>query len=143
MEPLSPAPWPSPMQLAQPTWVEPMMKAGVGIMPPALQSSPCAAEFLRLRSDFEKAGALAKAANGQHVPFEDFCKAVTSLSVASNRWTRFTRGKAAACGIPGEAVAQLKRQDDHLADLKKKVCDPRLRPKPRPMQIANWDRGNP
>jgi hypothetical protein len=132
-EPAQPqAAWPSPQQPnAGP--VAPMMGmgggGGGGMMSPmggspggGGQAPPCFAEFTKLRGEFEKTGAAAKAANEKHVAREEFCKVITALSGASNRWTRYTVAKAAGCGIPAEAVKQIKAQDEHLATLKKNIC---------------------
>jgi hypothetical protein len=95
----------------------PGMGGGGGGQPP-----PCLAEFTKLREEVEKRGAAAKAGNEQHVQREEFCKLITALATASNKWAHYTATKAKDCGIPGEAVKQIKAQDEHLTGLRKQVC---------------------
>jgi hypothetical protein len=110
------APMGAPAMSPVPGMMSPMGAPGGG------QPPPCFAEFTKLRTDVEKHGAAAKAANERHVQREEFCKLITALSAASNRWFKFTVAKAKECGIPSDAVTQIKGQDEHLAGLKKQVC---------------------
>jgi hypothetical protein len=86
------------------------------------QEPPCIAEFTKLRMETEKRGAAAKAANERHAQREEFCKIVTALWAAADKWSKFTEAKAKGCGIPGEAVTQIKAQSDHLGQLKTTIC---------------------
>jgi hypothetical protein len=120
-QPQNPAAWPS--HNAAPGGAPPMMAPGMmgpggGGRPP-----PCLEEFTKLRGEVEKRGAAAKVASDKHVAREEFCKAVTALWAASNKWAKFTVAKASSCGIPSEAVTQIKAQDEHLGKLKEQVCN--------------------
>jgi len=105
------------MSMGGPGMGGPGMGGGGGGQPP-----PCLTEFLKLRGEVEKRGAAAKAGNEQHVQREEFCKLITALATASNKWTHYSVTKAKECGIPGEAVASIKAQDEHLTGLRKQVC---------------------
>jgi hypothetical protein len=121
------AAWPSQHQASMPgAPMSPMAAPGAGTMSPTGaaggQPPPCFQEFLKLRTEVEKRGAAAKAGNERHVQREELCKLVSALSAASATWTKYTATKAKECGIPADAVAQIKGQDEHLAGLKKQIC---------------------
>jgi hypothetical protein len=71
----------------------------------------------------EKRGAAAKAANERHAPREEFCKVITSLAVATEKWAKFTEKEAKGCGIPGDAVTQIKGESEHLGKIKTQICN--------------------
>jgi hypothetical protein len=85
-------------------------------------SPPCFTEFTKLRTEVEKRGAAAKAANEHHAQREEFCKVITALAVAADKWAKFTEKEAKGCGIPGDAVTQIKGESEHLGKLKTQVC---------------------
>lgn len=122
-QPQQPAAWPSqsapPAGAASPMMAPGMMGGpGGGGRPP-----PCFEEFTKLRGEVEKRGAAAKVASDKHVAREEFCKVVTALATAANKWAKFTVAKASSCGIPSDAVTQIKAQDEHLGKLKEQVCN--------------------
>jgi hypothetical protein len=84
---------------------------------------PCITEFTKLRGEVEKRGAAAKAANEHHAPREEFCKVITALSVAAEKWAKYTEKEAKGCGIPGDAVTQIKNESEHLGKIKTQVCN--------------------
>jgi hypothetical protein len=123
-QPQHPAAWPS--QSAPPAGAPPLMAPAPGMMGGpggGGQPPPCFEEFTKLRGEVEKRGAAAKVANEKHAAREEFCKVVAALANASNKWAKFTAAKASSCGIPSEAVTQIKAQDEHLAKLKEQVCN--------------------
>jgi hypothetical protein len=83
---------------------------------------PCFTEFTKLRTEVEKRGAAAKAANERHAQRDEFCKVITSLAVAAEKWAKFTEKEAKGCGIPGDAVTQIKGESEHLGKIKTQVC---------------------
>jgi hypothetical protein len=83
---------------------------------------PCFTEFTKLRTEVEKRGAAAKAANERKAPREEFCKVITSLAVAAEKWAKFTEKEAKGCGIPGDAVTQIKGESEHLGKIKTQIC---------------------
>jgi len=84
---------------------------------------PCFEEFVKLRGEFEKRAVATKSASERKVQREEFCKVVTALHAASTKWTKFTVAKASGCGIPNDAVTQIKAQDEHIGKLKEQVCN--------------------
>ncbi len=83
---------------------------------------PCFTEFSKLRIEVEKRGAAAKAANERKAPREEFCKVVSALAGAAEKWAKYTEKEAKGCGIPGDAVTQIKAESEHLGKLKTQVC---------------------
>jgi hypothetical protein len=84
---------------------------------------PCFTEFTKLRTEVEKRGAAAKAASERKAPREEFCKVITSLAVAAEKWAKFTEKEAKGCGIPGDAVTQIKTESEHLGKVKTQICN--------------------
>jgi len=122
-----PAAWPA-HSAAAPGGAPPMMPPGgmsSGGMSPmgGQRPPPCFEEFVKLRGDFEKRAQATKAGSERKVQREEFCKLVTTLAAASSKWTKFTVAKASSCGIPGDAVTQIKAQDEHIGKLKEQVCN--------------------
>jgi hypothetical protein len=128
-QPQPQAAWPSQRADAAPV-APPMMGVpgmspmggGMGAPPGAQQMPPCFKEFSKLREDTEKAGAAAQAGNARHVPHEELCKLVTALSNAATKWAKFTVAKASNCGIPPDAVKQIKAQGENLVKVKTQAC---------------------
>ena len=83
---------------------------------------PCFTEFTKLRTEVEKRGAAAKAANEHKASREEFCKVITALFVAAGKWAKFTEKEAKGCGIPADAVTQIKGESEHLGKIKTQVC---------------------
>jgi hypothetical protein len=129
-QPQGQAAWPSQHAEATPA-APPMMGLGGGVPgmtspmggPPGGQRPPpCFGEFSKLREEVEKAGAAASAGNARHAEREELCKLVTALSSAATKWAKFTVTKASGCGIPPDAVKQIKMQGEHLVKVKTQVC---------------------
>jgi hypothetical protein len=109
------------------------MAPGGGMMPPGGGGMmgpggggepPCVAEFHKLRGEFEKRAVAAKSAHEQKQPptREEFCTLISAASAASAKWAKYTVAQGKSCGIPADAVKQIKGQDDYMAKLKKQVC---------------------
>jgi hypothetical protein len=114
------APWPGQQSAAPPPMMgspgmSPMGGGGGG-------APPCFIEFTKLRTEVEKRGAAAKAANERHAQREEFCKVITALAGAAEKWAKFTEKEAKGCGIPGDAVTQIKGESEHLGKIKTQVC---------------------
>ncbi len=114
MAPMTPAPM-TPM-MAPPQMGAPQMGAPSGPV------NECAKEFMRLRGEVEKRGAVAKAVNDRKGSREELCSAITGIHAAQVKWTKYTEANHTKCGIPPEVVKELKSGQDHLAKLRKNVC---------------------
>jgi hypothetical protein len=86
------------------------------------QPPPCVAEFLRLRGVVEKEGLAAKAAHDKQASREEMCKIITVFSAAEEKMTKYAETNATTCGIPAEAVKQMKGNHTHTAMVQKQIC---------------------
>jgi hypothetical protein len=123
-QPAQPAPMVQPAQpMALPGPTGPMMGGGppMGGGPTAAQQA-CIQEFTKYREEVEKRAMAAKTASEKKVTREEMCTLVTAYSAAETKWIKFSEDNMAKCGIPKEAVAQIKGSHVHTADARKKIC---------------------
>ena len=115
------APWPAAAQPSQPMAMPapsgPMMGGG-----PTAAQQACIQEFGKFREEVEKRALAAKAGSEKKVPREEMCTLVTAYSAAETKWIKFSEDNMAKCGIPKEAVNQIKGVHVHTADARKKIC---------------------
>jgi hypothetical protein len=86
------------------------------------QPPPCVTEFMKMRDDVQKLGMAAKTAHDKNASREEMCKVITSFSVAEEKMVKFAATNAAGCGIPAEAVAQMRENHTHSAMIRKQIC---------------------
>jgi len=100
-----------------------MMAPGpAGASPWPGNTPPCVAEFMRLREAVEKQGLAAKAAHDKNGSREDMCKAITSFTAAEEKMVKYADANASGCGIPAQAVQQMKGNHVHTLQIRKQVC---------------------
>jgi len=122
--PAQPAPMVQPAQpMALPAPTGPMMGGGapMGGGPNAAQQA-CIQEFAKYREEVEKRAIAAKTASEKKATREEMCSLVTAYSAAEAKWIKFSEDNMAKCGIPKEAVGQIKGVHVHTADARKKIC---------------------
>jgi hypothetical protein len=83
---------------------------------------PCVAEFMRLREAVQKTGMAAKAGHDKHSSREEMCKLIETFAATEEKWVKYTETNAAGCGIPAEAVKQIKGNHEHTLAVRKQVC---------------------
>lgn len=83
---------------------------------------PCVAEFVRLRDLVQKTGLAAKGGHDKHASREEMCKLIEAFSAAEDKWVKYTETNASGCGIPAEAVKQIKSNHEHSLLIRKQVC---------------------
>jgi hypothetical protein len=83
---------------------------------------PCVAEFMRLRDVVQKTGLAAKAGHDKNVSREEMCKLIGSFAEAEEKWVKYTVTNASGCGIPAEAVKQIRTNHEHTAMIHKQIC---------------------
>lgn len=119
-------PWPAAAQPAQPMAMPPpggpVMGGGMMGGGPTAAQQACIQEFGKFREEVEKRALAAKAGSEKKVPREEMCTLVTAYSAAETRWIKFSEDNIAKCGIPKEAVNQIKGVHVHTADARKKIC---------------------
>jgi hypothetical protein len=116
------APWPGSAPPAQPMTM-PAPGAPMGQPPGASAPNPaCLAQFNTHREQVEKLATTAKAGSEKHVSREEMCKLVGAYAAAEAKWVKYSEDNMATCGIPKEAVTQLKTAHAHTMDIRKKIC---------------------
>jgi hypothetical protein len=83
---------------------------------------PCVAEFMRLRDGVQKTGLAAKAGHDKNASREEMCKLIETFTAAEDKWVKYTVDNAAVCGIPAEAVKQIKTNHEHTLLILRQVC---------------------
>jgi hypothetical protein len=83
---------------------------------------PCVAEFMRLRDVVQKTGLAAKAGHDKNASREEMCKLIENFAAAEDKWVKYTVTNATGCGIPAEAVKQIKTNHEHSLLIRKQVC---------------------
>jgi hypothetical protein len=86
------------------------------------QPPPCVAEFTKLRDDVQKLGLAAKAAHDKNASREEMCKLITRFASAEEKMVKYAAVNAASCGIPPQAVSQMKDNHEHSAMIRKQIC---------------------
>jgi hypothetical protein len=112
----------------------PVMGPGPGMGPapgPSAGMPPCLQKFLPMRAEAEKrAGALQAGINKKKPPPE-LCQLFRNFSDAEEKVVSYAVTNQAGCGIPPDAVAQMKKNHAKTVDVRDKVCNvAQQQPKP-------------
>lgn len=89
---------------------------------PSSQPPPCLAEFLKLRAVTEKLGLAARAGHDHHASREEMCKLIGSFSGAEEKMVSYASANMSSCGIPPEAVKQMKAGHERTATIRNQIC---------------------
>jgi hypothetical protein len=112
--------------------------AAAQFMPPgapgAAQAPPCIREFMALRQEAEKRALAVReaSANGKHATPQEACQLIGRFSEAEAKMIKYAAANNFSCGIPPEALTQMKTSHGHTAELHKRVCTAAANP-PRPV----------
>jgi hypothetical protein len=92
--------------------------------PPGMNATQqdCLRQFGEYRQEVEKRALTTKAAGEKKASREEMCKLVTLYSAAEGKWLKFSDDNMARCGIPKEAIAQIRGVHLRTADAQKKLC---------------------
>jgi hypothetical protein len=92
--------------------------------PPGGQEPPCFKEFLALRQDAQKKASLINSAKDRKPPptREEMCQTVKTFAAAEAKVIKFVVDNQASCGIPGEAITQMKAGQAHTVKFRTAVC---------------------
>lgn len=97
---------------------------GFGAPPPQRpQEPPCMAEFAPMKAEAEKRAMTLQAAMKKKVAREEACGFIKSFSVVEARMVKFVTTNAKTCGIPPEAVAQMKANHDRTMKAQNQICN--------------------
>ena len=129
-QPGGPSPWdqaPQPQQQSAPAW--PGQQPQQSQQAPWSQQAPpqqaqeeCAKNFGQLREDAQKkANALQNASKNKVSP-KVACGLFNAFSAAELRMIKYAQANTTKCGVPPQAVDQMKTQHQKTDDIRGKVC---------------------
>jgi hypothetical protein len=95
------------------------------------QQPPCFNEFMPLRNDAEKHGKAIQAASQRKAPREEVCTLFKRFAAAEAKYVKYAESNANWCGIPPEAVKQMKANHTQTLKIRRQVCAVAAAP-PRP-----------
>lgn len=92
---------------------------------PPTQAGPpdqCMKDFLPLRQEAEKRGALLRTASEHHAGADEACKLITNFIQAEVKMVKYVETNSARCGIPPQIQEQLKKGHAGSEAMKAKIC---------------------
>jgi hypothetical protein len=95
------------------------------------QMPPCVQEFMKLRTDAEHKALAIKTANEHKATAQEACRLFKIFSAAEAKLIKYATDNNVWCGIPPEAMAQMKQGHAHTEEIRTKVCQIAAAP-PRP-----------
>ncbi|MBX6328236.1 MAG: hypothetical protein IRY89_06640 [Pseudolabrys sp.] len=101
------------------------------LQPPPAQEPPCLAQFVKLRGEAEKKAAAIKAASERHATAQEACRLFNAFSAAEAKMIKYAVDSGVWCGIPDQALAEMKKAHEHTETLRAKICQVAAAP-PRP-----------
>ena len=93
-----------------------------GAAPPQQQMPPCFKDFTPLRDDAQKRAGALQAALKRKAPREEICSLIKSFGVAEAKVVNFVDKNQQQCGIPPDAVKQMKVNHQKTAASTSQVC---------------------
>lgn len=89
---------------------------------PQQQPPPCIKEFLRLRNDAENKGKAIHAASERKANPREACHLFTVFTAAESKMIKYAVDNSVWCGIPPQAVQQMKQGHAKAMEIRSKVC---------------------
>jgi hypothetical protein len=86
------------------------------------QMPPCANEFIPLRDAVAKQADQVKASIDRKAPREEICSQIKSFASTEAKFVKYMEDNQAWCGIPPDAIGQLKTNHGHTLGLRQKAC---------------------
>jgi hypothetical protein len=88
------------------------------------QEPPCFKEFMSLRQEAQKKANLINAARDRKPPptREEMCQTVKTFAAAEAKVIKFVTDNQASCGIPDEAITQMKTGQAQTTKFRTAVC---------------------
>jgi hypothetical protein len=77
---------------------------------------------MRLRDFVQKTGLAAKTGHDKNASREEMCKLIEAFASAEDKWVKYAVTNAGGCGIPADAVKQIKGNHEHTLLIRKQVC---------------------
>jgi len=94
----------------------------VSARPAGAQAQPCAAEFMPLRAAVEKDGLAVKAAIDRKAERGEICNQLKRFVATETRYMKYLQDNQSWCGIPPDAIQQVKASHDHTLKLRNQAC---------------------
>lgn len=94
----------------------------VPMAPARAQMQPCANEFMPLRQAVEKQGDKVKAAVSRKADRAEVCNQIKAFATAEAKYVKYLEVNQSFCGIPPEAVQQLKTGHDRTLKMRTQAC---------------------
>lgn len=119
----APAPWPQQQQpqqqAAQPPALDPWSK------PAEQQMPPCLEQFVKLRKEVEKRGAVIQAAGQrkQKPSPKEACGLFNAFTGAELKMIKYATDNAAKCGIPAQIIDNMKQSHVKSNEIRTRVCE--------------------
>lgn len=93
-----------------------------GATPPQQQMPPCFQDFVPLRTEAQKRAEVLQAAIKRKADREEICGLIKSFSVAEAKVVKFVEKNQQFCGVPAEAVGQMKANHQRTLASTTQVC---------------------
>ena len=90
--------------------------------PQQQQEPPCFREFAPMRAEAERRANVLKAAMQKKVPREEACTHIKFFAAQEAKVVKYVTTNAQSCGIPAEAVKQMRANHDRTLKAQTQVC---------------------
>ena len=105
--------------------------------PQARQEPPCIKEFVKLRADTEHKGKAIQAASKRKATPQQACGLFKAFVAAEAKMVKYAIDNAAWCGIPPQALEQMKKGHAKATEMRTKIC--RIAAAPPPPEGADLE----
>ncbi len=96
--------------------------ASAFLAPAHAQQMPCAGDIMPLRDAVEKQGVALKSAVDRKADRGEVCNRVRSYAAAEAKFVKYLESNQSWCGIPPEAVAQVKANHGETLKMRGQAC---------------------
>lgn len=79
-------------------------------------------QFPAIRTQVEKDASAIKAASDRKATREEVCAAFTKFAASESRMVKFLETNQSACGVPPDAIKQVKSQHTRTAQMRRNIC---------------------
>jgi hypothetical protein len=121
-------------------WLLAIALSAVSVLPAAAQGfpqqpqqqPPCMKDFAPLRAETDKRGQVLQEAGKRKAPPTELCSLITEFAKAEAKLVAFMEREGAWCGIPTQAVQQVKASHAKSQEVRKRVCAAAAAPQAAP-----------
>lgn len=93
-----------------------------GVSAAVAQQMPCATEIVPLREAVEKAGMSVKASVDSKADRSVICEKIKAFAANEAKFVKYLEANAGWCGIPGEALQQVKATHSRTLKMRGQAC---------------------